>query len=446
MQFHLFATAACGGVFSGIVAAQQGEAANAPPTDSSFQQALDQALRPAEPGPNPGASGPLAGSLRLLDLSFNGLLNAGSSSERDDVIDELQLGGHDPKQRGFTLSQLEFSAIGAVDPFFQFESHLIYFLTPEGESEFEIEEVFARSSSLSYGLQLKAGQYFTEFGRINSQHPHAWDFIDQPVIHGRVFGPDGMRAPGARLAWLAPVPWFAELTVGMQDARGETMASFRGTEEELAPGGRAIVARETRSLADFAASTRLLQSFDLSEETVGQLGLSGAFGGNGAGGSTRTALFGADFRVKWQPKTNDAGWPFLVLQGEAIRRTYGTELQTIDPDGTPASGDEFPLAGDTLHDSGGYLYALWGFRRDWAAGLRFELARSSGAGVDPRADDPLRDDRQRFSPLVVWHPSHFSRVRLQYNLDFADHLAHDRAHSVWLGLEFVVGNHPAHSY
>lgn len=442
MRLHLFATAACGGWLCGVAVAQQGN----PQGNGQFNQALDQALADAQKGAAASQMNLFGGQLRLLDLSLDALVNAGTSTEQDESIEQLQGGGHDPKQRGFTLSQLELSGIGAVDPYFQFESHLVYFISPEGESEFEVEEVFARSSSLPYGLQLKVGQYFTEFGRINSQHPHAWDFIDQPVIHSRVFGPDGMRAPGARLSWLAPLPWFAELYLGMQNSRGETMASFRGTDEEEAPGGRVVAERATRSFADFAFSSRLLQSFDLSDETVSLFGLSGAWGPSGAGASTRSALYGADLKVKWQPKRSEAGWPFVIFQGEAIRRIYGTELQQFDPDGTPSTGDEFALPGDTLHDTGFYSYVLWGFRRDWAAGLRWELARASGAGVEPRADDALRDDRQRFSPMVVWHPSHFSRVRLQYNLDFADHLAHDRAHSVWLGFEFVVGNHPAHTY
>ncbi len=438
MRLHFFASAACVGWLGGTVVAQQG--------DRPFDQALDQALADSQKGAAASQLNLFGGQLRLLDLSLNALVNAGSSTEQDESIEQLQGGGHDPKQRGFTLSQLELSGIGAVDPYFQFESHLIYFISPEGESEFELEEVFARSSSLPYGLQLKAGQYFTEFGRINAQHPHAWDFIDQPIINSRVFGPDGMRAPGARLSWLAPLPWFAELYLGLQNSRGETMASFRGTDEEEAPGGRVVAERATRSFADFAVSSRLLQSFDLSDETVSLFGLSGAWGPSGGGASTRSALYGADLKLKWQPKQNEAGWPFVIFQGEAIRRIYGTELQSFDPDGTPATGDEFALPGDTLHDTGFYSYVLWGFRRDWAAGLRWELARASGAGVEARADDPRRDDRQRFSPMVVWHPSHFSRIRLQYNLDFADHLARDRAHGVWLGLEFVLGNHPAHTY
>ena len=65
--------------------------------------------------------------------------------------------------------------------------------------------------------------------------------------------------------------------------------------------------------------------------------------------------------------------------------------------------------------------------------------------VDPRFD-PFRDDRHRISPMLLWQPSHFSRIRLQYNHDRAAHLAHHDAHSVWLGFEFLIGAHAAHKY
>ncbi len=411
--------------------------ADEPCDHCALEQALAQQV-PAAVTPAP--------SLRLLDLSLNARVNAGTSTERDDEIDLLQGGGHDPKQRGFTLSQLELSGLGAIDPYFEFEAHLVYLLSPEGESEFELEEVFARSSALPHGLELEAGQYFTEFGLINAQHPHAWDFIDQPVIHSRLFGADGMRGPGARLKWRSPSTASSELQLGLQDAEGETMPSFRASDEEPLPGGHVAAEREVRSLADFAWTARWLQSFALADRIEGRCGLSGAWGPSGAGSSTRAAIYGGDVEVKWKLAQDGASWPFVAFQAEVLRRVWGSSLQALDPDGVPASGDEATVPGDTLRDSGGYAYLLWGFRRDWMAGLRYELARSSGSGLDPRQSDPQRDDRQRLSPMVAWHATHSTCVRLQYNRDVADHLRHDRAHSVWLGLEFVVGKHPAHAH
>jgi hypothetical protein len=53
----------------------------------------------------------------------------------------------------------------------------------------------------------------------------------------------------------------------------------------------------------------------------------------------------------------------------------------------------------------------------------------------------------RVSPLLIYQPSEFSRIRLQYNLDRADFLEDgDHAHGVWLGFEWLFGSHPAHSF
>ena len=107
------------------------------------------------------------------------------------------------------------------------------------------------SQSLPYGLQLKAGLFLTEFGIINPTHSHAWQWLDQPVIISRFFGGDGMRAPGARLSWLTPLPWYSEFLASVQNANGETMPSFLANEEvfeERPIGGRPFVNVPVKSL------------------------------------------------------------------------------------------------------------------------------------------------------------------------------------------------------
>ena len=176
--------------------------------------------------------------MRLIDISADVLFFAGGSSERDAAISTLQGGGHDPKQRGFTLGQAEFSLSGAVDPYFTGEAHVLTSVNPStGETALELEEAFLTSSALPYGLQLEVGHFLTEFGLINPQHPHFWDWIDQPVVNSRMFGGDGMRQAGFRASWLPPTPWFSEFHFGMQNAGGVTMASFLGGELAHAHGG-----------------------------------------------------------------------------------------------------------------------------------------------------------------------------------------------------------------
>jgi hypothetical protein len=158
--------------------------------------------------------------------------------------------------------------------------------------------------------------------------------------------------------------------------------------------------------------------------------------------------------MKWRPVNHFRGWPFLSLEAEIMKRDY-----KADSFFEPVSGISLPSA--TLKDWGFYAQLLYGFRKNWAAGIRGEYVTGSGNSVSvdfltgtvtpvSRNSDPFRNDRFRISPLLAWHPSEFSRFRLQYNYDHnSDHLPGfegRNAHSVWLGVEFMFGAHAAHKY
>jgi hypothetical protein len=426
-----------------------------PQTPSSVESPLDRAVQELESKPPPQARQDTdvwsrrfgATNLRLLDLSLDALVAAGGSTRREAALQTLQGGGHDPRKRGFTLQNVELSLLGAVDPYFTAEAHLIYFIDPlEGESVFELEEAFLTTTSLPYGLQFEAGQFFTEFGQTNPRHPHAWDWQDQPVINTRLFGPDGMRGPGFRLGWLMPTPWFSELHFGMQNANGETMASFLASEEfyeERPIAGRSFRDRDVRHPRDIVYLSRWSNSWDLSDSLTSVVGFSGLYGPNATGPNGDTWIYGMDMKWRWRPVNNFRGWPFLLWQSEIMQRDFRADrfFDESNPD------EVIDLPGRTLHDWGFYSQLLYGFHYGWAAGLRYEYAGGSGASLAGRKHDPFRADRQRVSPLLVWHPSEFSRIRLQYNFDYAHHFTGNRdAHSLWVGLEFLYGAHPAHSY
>lgn len=461
--------------------------------DSPLDQALDELGVPDfEPQPDRRAlwSQPLGGNaqLRLIDISADVLFFAGGSSGRDAAISTLQGGSHDPKQRGFTLGQAEFSLSGAVDPYFTGEAHVLTSVNPStGETTVELEEAFLTSSALPYGLQLEVGHFLTEFGQINPQHPHFWDWIDQPVVNSRMFGGDGMRQAGFRASWLPPTPWFSEFHFGMQNANGVTMASFLGGElahahgggnghghagedehaaeqgdehadehghggadehaDEQAGGiqgdgiaGRPIVAQDVRGFGDFLYLTRLENSFDFTDDVTAVFGLSGLYGPNSTGRDADTWLYGLDMKWRWQPASN-FGYPFLTWQTEIMKRDYHAARYTQETE----TGDLATLPGRTLKDWGLYTQLLYGFQTNWAAGLRYEYAGGSGQSIGGRKNDPFRDDRHRLSPLLVWRPSEFSRIRLQYNYDMASHLKDD-AHTIWLGFEWLYGAHAAHNF
>jgi hypothetical protein len=405
------------------------------------EEALDRALEALPPREPP----PSVERRRLVDLSFVGNAAVGSSTAEEEDLLFLEGGDHDPRKRGFTLQQGELSLLGAVDPYLRGEAHLIYFIDPEGESRLEVEEIFLTTQTLPYGLELELGQFFTEFGRQNPLHPHAWHWLDQPVILSRLFGEDGMRGPGARLGWLMPLPWFSELHAGVQNASGETMVSFLASDDVFESpfgagaglAGRPFAERPVQRLDDLVYLLRWQQSFDPFESTAVAIGTSALLGPNSTGADGATRILGTDLVAKWRPG-GPGGWPFLLLEAELARRDYRA-------DGDRALG----LRSETLQDWGGYVQALYGFLRRFAAGARFEYASGSGASRIPggRAADPFRADRTRLAPLVVFYPSEFSRIRLQYNFDRADFLVRRHsAHSLWLGLEISLGAHGAHAF
>jgi hypothetical protein len=298
-----------------------------------------------------------------------------------------------------------------------------------------LEETYLETRSLPWNLQVRGGQYFTEFGRLNPTHPHTWDFVDQPLVNGRFFGEDGLRNPGARVSWLAPTPFYSELFLSVQNSQGETAFSFRDEHEEAGfLFGRPAVETSVKGFGDLIYAPRYAASFNLSDESTIVAGASGAFGPNASGSKTDTQIYGLDLFYKWKPRWQSKGFPFVSWQTEAMYRRYEAGAFAGDVD-HPA------LAAETLRDWGLYSQVNWGFRRGWVGSLRGDYVTGETGLLNP---DPDRDRRWRISPALTWYPSEFSKIRLQYNYDDREHIGTD--HSVWLQFEFLLGTHAAHKF
>ncbi|MEB3222328.1 MAG: zinc-regulated TonB-dependent outer membrane receptor, partial [Candidatus Sericytochromatia bacterium] len=182
----------------------------------------------ASPAPAPPA--PAAGPMVAVSRTFQDMnpnisiimdVAAAAFSRAPD-----QRGGHDPRANGFNLQQLELAIGAPVDPFWRFDSNLVY-------SQFgvEIEEAYATSLQAPFDMQARVGQFLTRFGRLNGTHPHTWEFVDQPLANGKFFGGEGNRGLGGEVSWLAPVPWYMELVGSATDATGgATARSFYGNQ------------------------------------------------------------------------------------------------------------------------------------------------------------------------------------------------------------------------
>jgi len=372
-----------------------------------------------------------------MNMSFDAMMVAGGSTMSDPSA-QLQLGDHDPIKNGFSLRNAEIALDGAVDPYFKGFANIVLKLDKNNQTDIELEEAYAQSTSLPANLQVKAGQFFAAFGRSNAQHPHQWAFVDAPIIMTRAFGPDGLRNIGAQGSWLLPLPLFTELTLGVFDGQGSTMFGFRNPGDPDALGVDRFHGRQTLNIGlrgpqDLVWTPRIASSFDLTEQQTVVLGASAAFGPNDTGADTRTQIYGVDLYWKWKAADAHEGFPYVSWQTEALY-----EILEAGADPTAST----PLPAETLRDWGCYSQVLWGFKPRWVAGLRGEYADGNTGTFD--ANDVFRGERERVSPVLTFYPSEFSKIRLQYNYDHG--ALFGNAHSIWLQLEFLLGAHGAHKF
>ncbi len=356
-------------------------------------------------------SGPLrlqAGPV-LIDLAFIADLAAAWFSDADPRM----TGGHDPAGTGFHLQQLEMALGAAVDPYFRLDGNLVFSLYGV-----EVEEIYATTLGLPAGLQLRAGQMLTRFGRINATHPHAWDFSDQMLVLGRIFGGEGFRGLGVELSWLLPLPWYAEWVGSTHNADGgATMRSFYGNTD--------LGIEDPRDLVQVVA---LKQFWDLTDRWSLLVGGSAAVGPNGTGPTARTDIGGGDLTLKWTP--NGASRRAMRLQAEWLARRRQTP-------------------GALLSDHGGYVYALWQWNRRWQTALRYEYGSptrdAQGRIVADDLDPDWIGERHRAALAGTFRPSEFSRLRLQFNHDIMTWRP-EPVSGVMLTAEFAVGAHAAHAW
>jgi hypothetical protein len=308
---------------------------------------------------------------------------------------------------------LELSFQSFVDPYFKLDAHIV--IGPDG---LELEEAYGTTLDLPGGFGARMGQFLTRFGRHNPTHPHQWDFVDQPFALGRVFGGDGNRNLGVEASWLTPLPWYVELSASATMAEGQETARSFYADDDHGVG----------SPGDLLYVTRLEQFFPLGDDWSIYWGLSGAFGPNQNGASTRTAVYGTDLYVHYRP-ISSGGTTLVTWQTEALHRRR-----------------QLP---ELAYDTSGYTQLFVRFAQRWGTAARYEYGSptydSSGERIADDLDPAWIGSRQRVSANVTHWPCEFSRFRLQGSSDIASW----REKPIWavfLAAELAIGAHGAHKF
>jgi len=325
--------------------------------------------------------------------------------------DHIRQGGHALDENGFTLQGLEMAVSGSVDPYFRYDMNFEF-------AHLHLEEAYLTTLSLPFNLQVRAGYMIAQFGRQNPQHLHVWNYVNPPLSHTRFMGEEHYSGLGGELSVLLPLPWYLSLLGQVFDTKPET--AFRsgsfGTLDLTESGS-------LDGLEDFAYVARAENFFDLGPDWSLTWGLSGSWGQSPYASDDRVDLYGTDFYFKWRPISSGDDATAVALSLEYLFRT-----------------SEVPL--DNVKDHGGYAQIDVQFVRQWMAGLRGDYGDILD-GVSP--DLEAMPSRQwRGSASGTYMPTHFSKVRLQY--DVGQEEEHDLYHAIFLQLEVGVGEHMAHKF
>ncbi len=72
------------------------------------------------------------------------------------------------------------------------------------EHGLDIEEAHFTTISLPHNLKFRGGKFRSDFGLLNHQHRHHWDFCDMVLVYLAFVGSHGINEVGAQLQWIAP--------------------------------------------------------------------------------------------------------------------------------------------------------------------------------------------------------------------------------------------------
>ena len=372
---------------------------------------------------------------------------------------------HGLTENGFNFQEAEIAFSATVDPYFD----AALFVAIDGDGTVELEEGYFQTRSLPAGLRVKGGKFLSDFGYINRQHPHQWDFVDQNLPYLNLLGPHGLQDTGLQLTWLPKLPVYTLLGVEGLQGNQEIFGATLGDDDQAA-----------LELGDTDDGPRLWTAFAKVAPEIGtnhalQLGLSYANNNqhqevhehthvhdgdhdndhdhaghddghddhheieihrNGLAGDAQ--LWGLDLVYKY-----DGGGAYghksFKFQSEYLRSIKDMKI-------TSSAHPEVVGSRRTFTTDGLYAQAIYGFAPKWTAGLRYDvlgLTNEVSGGEDASFGS---SDRWTFD--VTWNLSEFSRLRAQYAHNDILVAPGERERFDAFYLQFLVsmGSHGAHAF
>lgn len=379
-----------------------------------------------------------------ISVILDGTYAAYENDPENYEIPGFPSGGHEGGliKEGFAIGHTEISFSASVDQLFYGKLTLAV-ADHEGSTEVELEEAYVETLGLGHGFNVKAGRFYSAIGYLNQQHAHEWDFTDAPLIYRGLFG-NQLLDDGIQFNYLVPTDTY--FLLGAELASG---SRFPGSGNHSGVGAWTVFANI---------------GGDIGVEHSWQIGLShweaNDVDGRESGGHSHgheedgheeehleipsftgeSKINGLNLVYKWAPNGNPRNQNFK-LQFEYFDRNEDGVITMIDSDPQEMSSYDG-------HQYGWYAQARYQFRPQWSTALRYDQLGSNNRGSDEEilAEAGLDNEEhtpKRYSAVLDWLPSEFSRLRLQYNRDES---YGETDNQIFLQYTMSLGSHGGHRF
>ena len=310
----------------------------------------------------------------------------------------------------------------------------------DDKSVIELHEAHISSDKLLPGLKVKLGQFALGVGRLNRFHRHEWAFTSTPKVQSEFFGDEGLYDTGLEFSYLAPLPFYLDITTGVgngftfghsHDEHGHEEEDHDEDHDEEEEGHDHEEEEEHSEEEEEAHSESEkprkptvyihLKSFFSAGDVDIQPGLS--YLQRVSADDDKTQIYGFDLTAK---KRNGKILQFL-LQSETWHRIV------TDHDG------------DRVFTTGSYLYPEYGFDNGVSLGLRLDYFTQNNLKDDD--GENIKNHTTQITPTLSYKPSEFSRFSLSFEAK-EEKLGDDTVESSIFKIQstFVLGEHPSHDF
>ncbi|MCZ0931595.1 MAG: hypothetical protein OXJ52_00355 [Oligoflexia bacterium] len=353
-------------------------------------------------------------SLNILLLGQKSFQDKPSEKESHKGSAHSHEGHQHQSTDGVSVQEVELYFKSNIDPYWT--GNISLGLAQHG-SHFDLDLETAYIDSLFIpNFTLRAGKFYTFFGRHNDLHSHYYPFIDPPLINQKLFGFHGLNGVGASIAYLSPLPWYSEAviqTIKEEHYRGilflknlwdltdqstlELDLTYARTIKELSKPN-------SFSLVSINNITNYINQIDLWKD-----------------------LYNLSLTWKWQDgnNINSAVWTTELvysngkLSKQSTKPPRGLALKNLKPTKNAASLNS---------------YIQFQLLKNWWLQGRAEVILDSKW---------KQIELQKYSTLLAWTATEYSAVRLQYDMI---KINADWSYAIALQTNMSLGAHPAHLY